>query len=306
VDVAETVTNNIVVPHERYAGTWDSIVASGEVKDRLLHWALLSLRLRGSVSFEVTALHGLVVLHGPPGTGKTTLARGLAQKLAPLTVGGRARLIELSPHGLMSAEHGRSQRKVTELLTEHVPALAEDGLPTIVLLDEIESMAVARSEASLAANPADVHRATDAVLTALDDNAARHPHLLVVATSNFTSALDAAFLSRADVTIEVPAPDARAAAAILRATLISMTEAFPSLRTVADDPGLDQVAALLSGTDGRQIRKLVTEAMAGRLDTVKDPNLLNLNDLAQVAARSATAAVVYQARSTNGAARATA
>lgn len=294
MDVAETVTANVVVPNDRYARTWGSIVACEEVKDRLLRWGLLSLRLRNALPYEVTALHGLLLLYGPPGTGKTTLARGLAQQLAPLTATRHARLIELSPHGLMSAEHGQSQQHVSTLLTEHLPSLADDGLPTIVVLDEVESMAVARSEASLAANPADVHRATDAVLTALDHNAVRHPHLLVVATSNFTGALDTAFLSRADVAIEVPAPNAETATAILRATLQDMSAAFPALADLADDPGLQAVAALLSGTDGRQIRKVVTEAMASRLDTVKDPGRLGLVDLSRVAARTATTTVVKE------------
>jgi len=295
VDVAETVTTNVVLPHERYAKMWDAIITDAEVKGRLLRWALLSLLLRKSLSFEATALHGLLVLYGPPGTGKTTLARGLAQKLVPFTSARRVRLIELSPHGLMSSEHGQSQRRVTELLTEHVPALADDGLPTVVLLDEVESMAVARSEASLSANPADVHRATDAVLTALDSNAARYPHLLWVATSNFTGALDAAFLSRADVAVEVPAPGVEAATSILRATLHDMAQVFPALEVLADDPDLAAVASLLCGTDGRQIRKTVTEAMAARLETVRDPGALMVSDLQEAATRTATVSVIKEA-----------
>jgi SpoVK/Ycf46/Vps4 family AAA+-type ATPase len=300
MDVAEAVTTNVVLPQERYRRLWDSIIVSEETKDRLLCWALLSLRLRGVLPFESTALHGLMVLYGPPGTGKTTLARGLAQVLAPLTTGGHARLIEVSPHGLMSAEHGQSQRKVTELLTDHIPALADDGLPTLVLLDEVESMAVARSEASLAANPADVHRATDAVLTALDENAAKHPHLLVVATSNFTGALDMAFLSRADVAVEIAAPDAEAASSILRATLEDMATAFPALREVSADSGLPTVAALLAGTDGRQIRKTVSEAMASRLETVKDPGLLTVADLKIAANRTVAATPASDVRPGGG------
>src|ERR1035441_2419938 len=65
--------------------------------------------------------------------------------------GRRARLIEIHPHGLMSAEHGQTQQAVSELLLEYLPDLASDGIPTVVLLDEVESMAVARSAASLSA-----------------------------------------------------------------------------------------------------------------------------------------------------------
>jgi AAA+ superfamily predicted ATPase len=202
--------------------------------------------------------------------------------MAPL-VGGQVRLLEINPHGLMSAEHGRSQQLVFELLTEHVPLLADDRLPTVVVLDEVESMAVARSEASLSANPADVHRATDAVLTALDHTASNHPHLLTVATSNFTGALDAAFISRVDLAIEVPLPDAAGATAILQRTLEDFGGKYPGLAELARNSRLTAVAQKLVGLDGRRIRKLVTEALAARRETVLDPNELVLEDILRAA-----------------------
>lgn len=303
MDVAETITVCRVVPDAAFDPLWEAIVVPPIVKDRLLRSALLSLTLRPKLSFEKTALHGLAVLYGPPGTGKTTLARGLASQLAPLTASKTARFIEVNPHGLMSAEHGQSQRKVAELLGDHIPRLADDGLPTVVLLDEVESMAVARSEASLSANPADVHRATDAVLTALDANATGAPNLFIVATSNFTQALDAAFLSRADVAIEVPAPDKNGALAILQQTLTGLSEAYPPLATLAKDAGLKRVATKLAGTDGRRIRKAVMEAMLNRLETVIDPGELTLKDLTAGAAAAAamrSAATAQRTQPTEG------
>jgi AAA+ superfamily predicted ATPase len=231
--------------------------------------------------FETTALHGLVLLYGPPGTGKTTLARAVAHELAGLVNGGRVRLIEINPHGLMSAEHGQSQQKVFELLCEHIPLLADDGMPTVVVLDEVEAMTVARSAASLSANPADVHRATDAVLAALDRNATEHPHLITVATSNFTDSLDEAFKSRADAAIIVSLPNEEAITAILIHTLTGFASAFPKLQRLVQDPGLAKVARRLVGSDGRQVRKFVTDAMARRRDTVLDPGSLTLADLEQ-------------------------
>ena len=274
-----------VMPDRRYAGLWDAIVVDGSVKERLLRGAALNLRLRAELPFETTALHGLVLLYGPPGTGKTTLARGLAHELAKITTGRKARLIEIDPHGLMSAEHGESQRAVTQLLTEHVPRLADDKMPTVVLLDEVESMAIARSEASLAANPADVHRATDAVLAALDSNTVDFPNLVFVATSNFVRALDEAFLSRVDVHIHVPVPDSTGIVKILEHALRSMAPAFAPLARLACDPGLEKVAERLAGADGRRVRKTITEAMLGRRDTVLDPGSTTIDDLIAAASR---------------------
>lgn len=281
--VEDCVTDNRLLPLAEMDGVWESIIASDGIKDRLLNQALLALRLRQNLPFTVTSLHGLLLLYGPPGTGKTTLARGLAQVVAPLVGGGQARLVEINPHGLMSAEHGQSQQKVYELLTEHVPLLADDRTPTIVVLDEVESMAVARSEASLSANPADVHRATDAVLTALDQNARQHPHLLTVATSNFTGALDEAFISRADLALEVPLPDTAGVLAILRRTLSDFGSAYPAIGRLAAEKRLTVVATALVGLDGRRIRKAVTEALAARRETVLDPNRLAIEDLIHAA-----------------------
>jgi SpoVK/Ycf46/Vps4 family AAA+-type ATPase len=283
VKVEDLVVANEEMPNQRYAGLWESIVVSPQLKERLLHHAVLSLRLRADLPFAKTALHGLFLLYGPPGTGKTTLARSLAQQLAPLLTTRRARLVEVNPHGLMSGEHGRSQRAVRELLEEHIPVLAEGGVPTVVVLDEVEAMAVARSEVSLQANPADVHRATDAVLAALDRNADRAPHILWIATSNFTGALDEAFRSRADAAIEVPLPDARAIAAILRRTLGDFADRFPSLRHLCEDGRVEGVAGQLVGVDGRRVRKLVTDAMARRLETARNPEALALEDLMDAA-----------------------
>lgn len=283
MNVAECVIANRLMPDPAYERAWGSIVVEARIKERLLHAALLALRIRPELPPEVTALHGLILLFGAPGTGKTTLARGLAYELAPFVPDKKARLIEVNPHGLMSAEHGQSQQKVFELLAEHVPALAADRVPTVVLLDEVESMAVARSAASLQANPADVHRATDAVLTALDTIARDHPSIIVVATSNFTEALDEAFKSRADAAIEIPLPSPDGIEAILRQTLEEFGAAFPALKKLGGEPGLVTIARRLVGTDGRRVRKLITEALGRSQETIKDPNKLTLRDLSDAA-----------------------
>lgn len=293
--VEEAVTRNVVAPDKSLDGLWDSIVVRNGAKDQLLNHALLALELRQKLPFAVTALHGLLLLIGPPGTGKTTLARSVVTKLAPLVPQRKSRLIEINPHGLMSAEHGQTQQLVMKLLVDHIPALAADGVPTVVLLDEVETMAVARSEASLSANPADVHRATDAVLAALDQNTQDSPHIIAVATSNFPRALDEALRSRADAVIELALPDEEAITEILKSTLQSFAPADQHFAELSKHSRIPEVARELAGCDARRVRKVVTEAIALNLDTVLEFKRLTIDDLS-AAGRNARSGSVTEAR----------
>lgn len=268
---------------------WRAVICPSTVKTDLVHHALIALQLRGQFPPTVTGLHGLLAMVGPPGTGKTTLARGLAGELSRVLHSQEVRLLEVNPHGLMSGEHGRSQQLVSELLTEHIPSLTDDDIPTIVLLDEVESMAVARSQASLSANPVDVHRATDAVLTAMDELAMTNTNLVFVVTSNFVAGLDDAFLSRADVVIDVGLPNTTALAQIMADVLRGLGERHPALRTLAADPRLAEIAAAVQGIDGRQARKLVMRALAQRTETAIDAGQMTMDDLAGAAGQLTSA-----------------
>jgi len=272
---------------EPLANDWRAVICPPEIKTDIVHHALLAFQLRGRFPSTVTGLHGLIALVGPPGTGKTTLARGLAGALSEVLRGAEVRLLEVNPHGLMSGEHGRSQQLVSELLTEYLPSLTDDGTPTVVLLDEVESMAVSRSAASLSANPVDVHRATDAVLTAMDELAATHTNLVFVVTSNFVTGLDTAFLSRADTVIDVGLPTADALHQIVADVLRSLGEHHQSLLVLAEDPRLRNIAGTVEGIDGRQARKLVMRALAQRPETAVDAGKLTFDDLTKAAKQTA-------------------
>ena len=274
------------LPHQAYSELWDAIILDGDQKDRLLAQALLNFTLRSRVDPALLPLHGLIVLVGPPGTGKTSLARGLASRTAESFAGGEGfNYLEVEPHSLASAALGRSQQAIRKLLNEVVNERAALG-PLIVLLDEVETLAADRMQLSLQANPVDVHRATDAVLAGLDQLAVRHQRLLFVATSNFEGAIDPALLSRADLVEALPLPNAQTAEAILRSAIGALARIYPDTIDLLTHTDFAGVAAACNGLDGRQIRKLVISACTFDKQVALNPGLLGICDLLRAAVRT--------------------
>ncbi|MBS1694631.1 MAG: AAA family ATPase [Actinobacteria bacterium] len=269
------------LPADHHDGPWDHILAPQGVKERLLNHALLTLLHGPALSTMAGLPHGLIVLSGPPGTGKTTLARGLAQTAArAVAPRGATTYVEIDPHAFPSELLGESQRNITQLMTNTIPELAARRPHTVVLVDEVESFAVRRSSASFGANPVDVHRATDALLAGIDAVAADLPRVLFVATTNFADAVDEAFLSRADLVLRLALPDTATIARIIRHSLLELSVLWAGAAALARDDGLHaKLAAACAGWDGRRVRKLVLAALAVRQDVARDPNQLTADDL---------------------------
>lgn len=265
------------LPDDGWQDRWNRIFLPAEVKDRLLNYMVFSLEHRARLSEVGMPVHGLVVLAGPPGTGKTTLAGGLAHEAARV-IGRSVLFVDINPHAFPSQLLGESQRSVARLFERTLPDLARRGHPTVVLLDEVESMAVSRSGASLETNPVDVHRATDAVLAGVDHVARTCPNVTFVATTNYRAGVDGAFLSRADLVEEIGYPGVEAVTTILADTIRELTGADGLDRDGLHDLALACVAA---SVDARQVRKLVLRAVCSRRDLALHPETIQVTDVAQ-------------------------
>jgi AAA+ superfamily predicted ATPase len=217
-------------------------------------------------------------LSGPPGTGKTTLARGLANQVAEAIAPKKVQFIQIDPHALGSSSHGRSQKEVSKLFDQTIPEHAMRG-PIVVLLDEVETLAADRQRMSLETNPVDAHRATDAALAGIDLLCRKHRNTLLIATTNFPKAVDRALLSRADLVEDIGVPNAQARKEIITDAITVLAEQWPKVAGLNSHVGTFVKAS--EGLDGRRLRKAMITAAASSIETARDLNKLQADHVLQ-------------------------
>src|ERR1700761_2459087 len=105
------------LPHPPFAALWDAIHVSSELKDKLLSQAILNFTARPYLDRARVPLHGIILMTGVPGTGKTSLAKGLADRIAQALPAKSLKFLEVEPHSLGSSSLGRTQKAVTELFS---------------------------------------------------------------------------------------------------------------------------------------------------------------------------------------------
>src|SRR5437867_2759065 len=155
---------------------------------------MIELPLRHPELFErlgVEAPKG-VLLHGPPGTGKTLLAKAVASET-------NANFHSISGPEIMSKFYGQSEENLREMFKQ-----AEENAPSIVFIDEIDSIAPKRDEVT-----GEVERRVVAQLLSLMDGLSARGEVVVIGATNRPNALDPALRrpGRFDREIEIGIPD---------------------------------------------------------------------------------------------------
>jgi len=212
---------------------------------------MIELPLRHPELFEklgVDAPKG-VLLHGPPGTGKTLLAKAVASETS-------ANFVSIGGPEIMSKFYGESEERLREIFKG-----AAENAPSIIFIDEIDSIAPKRDEVS-----AETERRVVAQLLALMDGLAARGKVVVIGATNRPNALDPAIRrpGRFDREIELPVPDKDGRLEILQIH----TRGMP----LADDVDLVGLAGMTHGYVGADLAALTREAAMRALRKVL-PNL---------------------------------
>ncbi|KFP33020.1 Pachytene checkpoint protein 2 [Colius striatus] len=212
-----------VLPAAEFHGLWESLVYDTEVKSHLLDYVTTTLLFSDrNVDSNLIAWNRVVLLHGPPGTGKTSLCKALAQKLT-IRLSYRYRygqLIEINSHSLFSKWFSESGKLVTKMFQKIQELIDDKDALVFVLIDEVESLTAARSAFKAGTEPSDAIRVVNAVLTQID-RIKRYPNVVILTTSNITEKIDMAFVDRADIKQYIGPPSI---AAIFRIYLSCLEE----------------------------------------------------------------------------------
>jgi len=181
-----------------------------------------------------------VLLHGPPGTGKTMLAKAVANQTD-------ATFISMAGSELVQKFIGEGSKMVRDLFE-----VARENEPAVIFIDEIDAIASQRTD-SKASGESEVQRTMMQLLSELDGFDDRGDVMIIAATNRFDM-LDEALLrpGRFDRLIEVPKPDVDAREEIFQIHTEEM-----NLEDDIDFEGLAEMAADASGAD---IRSICTEA----------------------------------------------
>ncbi|HWG47325.1 MAG TPA: AAA family ATPase, partial [Gemmataceae bacterium] len=183
------------------------------VRFRLLHPDV-------AARYRLPAKHG-ILLEGPPGNGKTKLARCLARFIADLVPQGECRFMAVSGSGDYSMWLGQSEQRIIARF-EAARALAADGAaPVIMFFDEIDAIGRRRGS-DLGGTASDRILAT---FLAQLDGIRQVSNLIVLGATNRADVLDGGLLRPGrlgDVKIRIPGPNRQAARAILTSYLGSV------------------------------------------------------------------------------------
>jgi len=200
---------------------------------------IVELPLRHPEIFDRLGIepHSGILLYGPPGCGKTLIAKVLASE-------SEANMYSINGPEIMNKYYGETEAKLRDIFKE-----AKDNSPSIIFIDEIDAIAPKREEAY-----GDVEKRVVAQLLALMDGLTDRGNVIVLGATNRPDSVDPALRrpGRFDREIEVSVPNADGRYEILQIH----TRGMP----IAEDVESRRLASELHGYTGADIKSLCREA----------------------------------------------
>ncbi|CAI2323929.1 unnamed protein product [Caenorhabditis sp. 36 PRJEB53466] len=261
------------LPCIEFENIWENLIYESNLKNEVMSYVYALVRLSEKhVNTKIINVNRLILLTGPPGTGKTSLCKGLAQHLS-IRLNDRfphSVMVEVNSHSLFSKWFSESGKLVQKMF-DQIDELAEDDKNMVfVLIDEVESLGMCRESSSSRSEPADAIRAVNALLTQID-RIRRRDNVLILCTSNLENTLDRALVDRADIVRNVGEPSVFALYAMLKACIlelirIGIVEDEPLPQDIMDIDGIPnestnqlyRIAEEARGLSGRAISMLPT------------------------------------------------
>ena len=228
---AETaVDRKVRVTYEEVGGLREQVKAMREIVELPLRHPELFTRLG-------VEPHSGILLYGPPGCGKTLLAKVLASE-------SEANMFLINGPEIMNKYYGETEAKIREIFKE-----AKDNSPSIIFIDEIDAIAPKREEVY-----GDVEKRVVAQLLALMDGLTDRGNVIVLGATNRPEGVDPALRrpGRFDREFEISVPNEDGRLEIL----FIHTRGMP----VNDDVDLKDLASELHGYTGADIKSLCREA----------------------------------------------
>ncbi|XP_031623510.1 pachytene checkpoint protein 2 homolog isoform X2 [Contarinia nasturtii] len=254
-----------ILPNREFQGLWEFLYFEDDLKENLLRFSKsLMLFAEKKVDTNAISCNKLILLHGPPGTGKTSLSKALAHKIS-IHMSSKFRythLFEINSHSLFSKWFSESGKLVMKMFTTIKDVCHDAESLVVILIDEVESIAYARDTVSIQQEPSDSLRVVNAVLTQLDQ-LRNHSNVLVLTTSNLSGTIDIAFVDRADLKQFIGFPSIPAIFHIFKSAIDELVKVQIVINETEDKKwGSANIERLLDiakksqGLSGRSLRKL--------------------------------------------------
>ncbi|TKR75779.1 hypothetical protein L596_017022 [Steinernema carpocapsae] len=257
------------LPNKEFEDIWENLIYTDNIKAEMIAYieSLMRLSMAG-VNTNIINMNRLVLLHGPPGTGKTSFCKGIAQRLSIRfnKTFKRSIMVEINSHSLFSRWFSESGKLVQKMF-EQIEVLTEDKAQMVfVLIDEVESLSMSRKSALNRNEPSDGIRVVNALLTQID-RIRKRPNVLIFTTSNLTEVMDDAFVDRADIVRKLNRPGKEAVAQIMKTCMAELERVgmmINDLEETQDQAFLGVISemAISVNLSARSVRQIPVKAIA--------------------------------------------